>query len=176
MFVGAVGRGWEWITLGLYLAGALFVPSPPRLPHQIADSLTPEQMLRALDKMIDASRSQLTSEMLAHLASIRSSAADVLPRLAGGVTFGDLHTVRQTILNYLPETLARYVALPPAFRSSRPLKEGKTAKQLMTEQLGLLDEQLQQTVTSIAQGDAEALLANDLFLRQRFLKPNFFAD
>ncbi|WP_214278801.1 hypothetical protein, partial [Escherichia coli] len=72
------------------------------------------------------------------------------------------------VLNYLPETLANYVALPPAFRASHVLADGKTARQLLVDQLALLDRQLQEVVANVASSDAQALPANGAFLRRRF--------
>jgi hypothetical protein len=164
---GVVDQGWLLITAGLYLTGALLAPSPPQLVHQLADTLDTEQLLRALDGLIVASRKQLSADMLAHLESIRGSVCDVLPRLQGAVS-EHAFTVRQTIARYLPDALASYAALPPAYRSAHRLKDGKTAQQLLAEQLRLLDEQLQQVVVSVAQGDATALLVHDQFLRERF--------
>jgi hypothetical protein len=164
---GVVEQYWLLITAGLYATGALLAPSPPQLSHRIADTLSSEQMLRALDDLIARSKKQLTAEMVTHLASIRSSVHDVLPRLAGAISEQEF-TVRQTILSYLPDALASYAALPRAFRSTHRLKDGKTAQQLLGEQLRLLDEQLQQVVVSVAEGDANALLVHDQFLRERF--------
>jgi hypothetical protein len=171
--LGVVDRGWLLITAGLYATGALLAPAPPQLTREIADTLSSEQMLRALDELISASKKQLSPDMLQHLASIRGSVRDVLPRLQG-VTSEQAHTVRQTILSYLPDTLASYVALPRTFRSSHRLKDGKTAEQLLTSQLRLLDEQLSQVVETVARGDADALLINDQFLRERFQRRELF--
>jgi hypothetical protein len=114
--------------------------------------------------------------MNAHLASVRSSVAEVLPRLVGGRHFdNDLYTVRETVLRYLPETLANYVALPPVFRTTHSLKEGKTARQLLGEQLALLDDKLLEIVANVAGADAQALLANGQFLEMKFRQPDFLA-
>jgi hypothetical protein len=112
--------------------------------------------------------------MIAHLESIRSSITEVLPKLAAARGFDDnLFTVRETVLRYLPETLANYVALPPAFRATRVLKAGKTARDLLMEQLTILDDQLQEVVDNAARGDAEALLANGKFLEAKFRQRDF---
>jgi hypothetical protein len=176
LFAGVIDHGWVLITLGLYAVGALLAPSPPHLHHEIHESLSLDDMVQALDGLIQKARPQLTQEMMTHLLSIRASVHDVLPRLlnAESFTHQELHTIRQTILNYLPETLATYVALPPAFRVSHPLRDGLTAKQLMRSQLALLDEQLQKIVVDVAPGDATALLANEQFLRDRFLSQEWF--
>jgi len=84
--------------------------------------------------------------------------------------------VRETVLRYLPETLANYAALPPAFRASHVLKDGKTARDLMTEQLGLLDGKMREIIANVASSDAQALLANGRFLEAKFRAPDFLSS
>jgi hypothetical protein len=77
------------------------------------------------------------------------------------------------VLRYLPETLANYVALPPVFRTTHALKDGKTARELLSEQLGLLDGKMKEIVANVAGADAQALLVNGKFLEMKFQQPDF---
>ena len=176
LFLGLIGPGWLFITAGLYAIGWLlgWMGRAPELERRIEDSLTVEQTLERLDALIRQVRSQLLPEMNAHLANIRGSVNEVLPRLVttdSGAS--DLFTVRETVLRYLPETLANYVALPPVFRSTRALKDGKTARVLLGEQLALLDNTMGEIVANVAKADAQALLANGKFLEMKFREPDF---
>ena len=174
LFAGLIEHGWLLITAGLYAAGWLLGRRAPELERHIEESLSIEDTLARLDAIIAGARPYLTQEMSASLASVRSSVAEVLPRLVGADAHNaDLYTVRETVLRYLPETLANYAALPPAFRASHPLQEGKTARELMTEQLGLLDGKLREIVANVAASDAQALLANGQFLEAKFREPDF---
>ena len=177
LFAGVIANGWLPITAGLYAAGYLLGRRPPALERHIEHSLSVEQTLDRLDGLIRQAGPHLVDDMRQSLASIRTSVAEVLPRLleAGGGSGNDLYTVRETVLSYLPETLANYVALPPAFRASHVIADGKTARQLLTGQLTLLDGQLKEVVANVAASDAQALLANGAFLRQRFQQPDFLA-
>ncbi len=174
LFAGVIASGWLMITGGLYIGGWLLGRRPPALERHIEQSLNVEQTLARLDDLVAHARPHLTDEMRSSLDSIRTSVAEVLPRLlASGSTANDLFTVRETVLNYLPETLANYVALPPAFRASHVLSEGKTAKQLLLEQLALLDTKMKEVAVNVADSDAKALLANGEFLHARFNRPDF---
>jgi hypothetical protein len=176
LFAGVIERGWLPITLGLYAIGWLLAPRPPELARRIEDSLTIEQAIDRLDALVARARPHLTDTMAASLDRIRTSVGEVLPRLLDGPAHDDqLYTVRETVLRYLPETLANYVALPPAFRAGHGLKEGRTARDLMTEQLALLDVKLQEVVVNLAASDAQALLANGRFLEARFRQPDFLS-
>jgi hypothetical protein len=176
LFAGVIDRGWLAITAGLYVAGWLLGRRPPALERHIEQTLSVEQTLDRLDALIHRANPHLVDDMRRSLTSIRTSIAEVLPRLlSAGSGSQDLFTVRETVLSYLPETLANYVALPPAFRASHVLADGKTARQLLAEQLALLDGQLKDVVANVAASDAQALVANGSFLRQRFQQPDFLA-
>jgi hypothetical protein len=174
LFLGLISQGWLLITGALYAAGYFATPAPHVLNASLAQSLSFEDLVERLDRIVRDTKSQLQPAMIAHLDSIRRSITEVLPKLADARGFDDnLYTVRETVLRYLPETLANYVALPPAFRATRALKAGKTARDLLTEQLTILDDQLKEVVDNVARGDAEALLANGKFLEGKFRERDF---
>jgi len=118
----------------------------------------------------------LSPDLAKRLDSIRSSIGEVLPRLAGQSGASDnLFLVRETVLRYLPETLANYLALPPLFRSTHALRDGKTARDLLADQLSVLDTQMREVVGNVARGDAEALISNGRFLEAKFADRDFLA-
>jgi hypothetical protein len=179
MFAGVIGPGWLLITAGLYGAGWLTGWAARRAPdveRHIEDAITIEETLERLDALVTRVGPQLSPDMNRHLASVRGSVSEVLPRLVGARNFdSDLFTVRETVLRYLPETLANFVALPPVFRSTHVLKDGKTAVQLLADQLALLDAKMQEIVANVSGADAQALLANGRFLEAKFRQPDFLA-
>jgi hypothetical protein len=174
LFLGVISQGWLLITAALYAAGYFATPAPHVLNADLAQSLSFEDLVERLDRIVRDARPQLQPAMIEHLESIRRSITEVLPKLADVRGFDDnLYTIRETVLRYLPETLANFAALPPAFRATRVLKAGKTARDLLTEQLTILDDQLQEVVANVARGDAEALLANGKFLESKFRERDF---
>ena len=176
LFAGVIDHGWLAITAGLYVAGWLLGRRSPELERRIEDSLTREETLAHLDGVIASATPHLTVDMQNRLKSIRDSVAEVLPRLVGQASAGDaLFTVRETVLRYLPETLANYVALPAAFRVSHQLQSGRTARDLLTEQLDMLAVQMREVVANVAASDAQALVANGQFLQAKFQQPDFLA-
>jgi len=176
LFAGVIDHGWLAITAGLYVAGWLLGRRSPELERRIEDSLTREETLAHLDGVIASATPHLTVDMQNRLKSIRDSVAEVLPRLVGQASAGDaLFTVRETVLRYLPETLANYVALPAAFRVSHQLQSGRTARDLLTEQLDMLAVQMREVVANVAASDAQALVANGQFLQAKFRQPDFLA-
>ncbi len=176
LFLGVIREGWLFITAALYAAGYFATPAPRVLDAQLAQSMSFEELIERLDRIIGEAQPELLPPMIKRLQGIRQSVAEVLPMLADVHGFDDnLYTVRETVLRYLPETLANYVALPQVFRTTRALKDGKTARDLLTEQLTVLDEQLKEVVANVARGDAEALVANGQFLERKFSEREFLS-
>ncbi|HEY0342494.1 MAG TPA: hypothetical protein VGC34_16960 [Steroidobacteraceae bacterium] len=174
LFLGVIQEGWLLITAALYGVGDFATPAPHVLDTGLVQSLSFDAMLEQFDRVIKEAASQLQPVMLARLDSIRHSIGEVLPRLAEQRGFdANLYTVRETIIRYLPETLANYVALPPMFRVTRVLKDGKTARELLLDQLAVLDDQMKEVVGNVARGDADALLANGQFLEAKFRDRDF---
>jgi hypothetical protein len=177
LFAGIVDRYWLLITAGLYASGYALGGRAPELERRIEDSLNVEQTVERLDAIIGSAKPYLTPDMASHLDGLRISVVEVLPRLiVAGPGDSDLFTVRETVLRYLPETLANYAALPPAFRGTQALKDGRTASQLLGEQLSLLDAKMKEVVANVAASDAQALLANGKFLEMKFKQPDFLAS
>jgi hypothetical protein len=174
LFTGVIHDYWLLITAGLYGAGWLLAPAPkPVDTKELVQSLSTSTLLARLDEVIGQAKPALPAELSAHLTSIRGSIGEVLPRLSADAAGDDLFVVRQTVLRYLPETLGNYLALPPLFRTTKALRDGKTARDLLGDQLSVLDTQMKEVVGNVARGDAEALLANGRFLEAKFTRRDF---
>ena len=181
LFTGVIGAGWGWITAGLYAAGLLlgraFTASSPPFEQGLRRRWSADDIRERIDALVAQAKPLLTPEMQRHLDNVRTAVHEVLPALAQaeGHFEEGLFTVRETVTSYLPATLSHYAALPPVFRSTQVVHDGKTPRQLLTEQLALLDTQMQQVVANVAASDAQALLANGRFLKQKFDQPDFLA-
>jgi hypothetical protein len=168
---------WYVIVPGLYVLGyvASWSFQGPSANLKIRERQSAAEIRRELDDLVKQIRKQVAPEVLARVESIRNSTLDVLPQLTETSSSGnyDLYTVRQTALEYLPETLESYLNLPPTFARIHPLRDGKTAKQILLEQLTLIDDTLKEVVVNIHSQDANELLANQRFLNERLHKNEF---
>ena len=108
-------------------------------------------------------------EVVALVDSIKESIVEILPRLARqeGTPY-DAHVIRQTALEYLPDMLETYLALPPAFARLHPVKDGKTATEVFIGQLQLLDAEMNKLAVDILKNDTEALIVHGNFLKEKF--------
>jgi hypothetical protein len=105
---------------------------------------------------------QVKAEQIRHKAGLLLEYADRFPPFSR-----DLYIVRQTAADYLPRTIAAYLAVPgvddPLVRAT-----GRTALEELRAQLALLDSSLDAITHNLQQRDLDGLLANRRFLEERF--------
>jgi hypothetical protein len=101
--------------------------------------------------------------------SIQSTILDILPKLPNTtIDRQDLFALERTVSDYLPTTLDNYLTLPRAYASSHVVANGKTAEQLLGEQLDLIDQKMKEISDAVAKDDVGKLLAQGRFLEERF--------
>jgi len=174
-FVGILEAGWLAIVVGLYGIGYLAAPAQRELALSLSGELAAGDIEGRLDQLVASLAHKVEPDVLERVSQIRQSIVTLLPRLLAQENVGDasLFTVRQTALEYLPTTLQSYVALPAAFRRMHAVQGGKTPKDLLLEQLGILDAKMKEIVVSVAQNDMQALLVNGRFLQEKFGQRGF---
>ena len=157
----ALGAVFWWLILivpALYLIGLLITPESPTYELQFRTGATIDEIQAELESLVKTIRGKVHEDILKKVESITNSILDILPRIV------DIHSsdhnifiIRQTALEYLPEALENYLNLPKAFANFHPVKDNKTAKQLLIEQLDLLDQQMQEIVEDFHRDDAQRL-------------------
>lgn len=169
-FLGVIDRFWLFIVVGLYLAGVLLTPGRAGLAVEINRQLTAEQLRAALDELSrNLRRRRVAKEIQERVESIKQSVLSLLPRLAEQeAAVYQLHVIQETVLDYLPQALEHYLKLPPAYATLHPVKDGKTPKQLLLEQLAVLDAEMSATVEDLHRNDTQRLLAHGRFLKEKF--------
>jgi hypothetical protein len=174
-FTGLVEHYWLAIVAGLYGIGYLAAPEPREYVFSLGGELTAEAIGGQLAAMIKGLSGKVEPDVLERVQHIRESIDVLLPRLLAQESVGDksLFIVRQTALEYLPNTLQAYLSLPTAFRRLHAVRDGKTPKALLLEQLDLLDGKMKEIVTSVAENDTQALLVNGRFLEEKFGRQGF---
>lgn len=169
-FVGLIKVYWFAIVAGLYALGYLLAPANRRLDLKIDAQLDMAEILQALEALAKTVRKKKAAkEVVTLVDSIKESIIEILPFLAKqeGTPY-DAHVIRQTALEYLPDMLETYLALPPAFARLHPMKDGKTATQIFIGQLQLLDGEMKKLAVDILKDDTEALIVHGNFLREKF--------
>jgi len=116
----------------------------------------------------------MTENDVATLERIRGSAARALPATDAPLDLADheMWLLRQTCINYLPSALEHYLSLP-SDRASEPVLDGRSARQVLDEQLALIERRLDQMATRAYQRQAGGLLTHARFVAE-VLRPDPF--
>ena len=106
---------------------------------------------------------------MAKVQSIRQIIDGILPR-SGNLPPGspELYIIERTATDYLPTTLQLYLNLPRAYATLHPVQNGKTPKQVVLDQLTLLEGKMNEVAEDVQRNDADRLLTNGRFLEERF--------
>jgi hypothetical protein len=168
-FLGVIDKFWILIVLGLYGIGVLATPKSSTYELRLRNELTVDEIRVELEGLVNKIRRKVPKDIFTRVESIKNSILEILPRI-GDLNSSDytVYTIRQTALEYLPETLENYLNLPRAYVSLHPIKDGKTANQLLVDQLDLLDREMKEIVQDYYRNDTERLMAHGRFLKEKF--------
>ncbi len=171
---GVIGVFWYVIVAGAYVLGVLLAPGNPKWDVALQREMSDAQVVTGLKSLEHDAPRMLPKDIASDVIAICDMLETAIPALTQkGVTDQVAYDVRTTATEYLPQTVAAYVKMPPAFRAMQRVSDGKTPTQMLAEQVALLKTQLQGTMAGIASDDAAALAENGRFLRDRFSKPAF---
>lgn len=176
MYFGLLGGFGPLVILALYGLGALLTPRDKMAEVNMQRRYSESEIRDHLDRVVRKARQRrLPREIMAKVEGIQASIESILPQLMLlGQGDRTMYTIRQTALEYLPEALQNYMNLPPFFASNYPLRNGKTARVLLGEQLDLLDREMKSIVADYAVNDMQKLLAHGRFLEQKFHQDEIF--
>ncbi len=153
------------------LAGA--ATEPPTLLED-GDPRTRAEVLAMLDRLDARVVGWLAESDVATLHRIRDAAALALPTTEGtlDLTDHDMWLLRQICIDYLPRALDHYLALPSDL-ASEPLLDGRSARQVLDEQLALIERRLEELAARTYRREAGGLLNHARFIADS-LRPDPF--
>jgi hypothetical protein len=161
----AVGRTAETVVASAPVRPTLVETGDPR---------TRAEVVATLDRLATRVRGLVPDDDLATIRRIRDSAALALPATDAPLDLTDHETwlVRQICIDYLPRALEHYIALP-ADLASEPVLEGRSARQVLDEQLALIEARLHEMAAREYRREAGGLLNHARFVADS-LRPDPF--
>ena len=168
-----VGGFGEWLLFGLFLWG-FFAIVRPTMRHRHrqrfnSGSQQPRFWEQQPSSWIAPRAGQLPMDVQMKAEQISRKAQSLLQysdRFPTGSE--DLYVLQRTTAEYLPSTLAAYLAVHPGYAHAPVSPDGKTALQALWEQLNLLDSKLDEIAYSLNKHNLDRLVANGRFLEERF--------
>ncbi len=142
--------------------------SDSRRPAARVDPPDPVAIRRALDR-VGAMSQRLPREPHAKVAEIIGEILELIPQ-TGQFPPGsrDLFVLQRTVTEYLPTSVDAYLALPASYATTAVLRDGRTALQILGDQLDLLDVEVGEIGDAVRHRDSERLLVHGRFLEQVF--------
>ena len=166
-FLGLIGPVWPAVVLGMYLIGALVTPNGQTWNLIGGQDLS--DLSSTLTSQVSAVKGKVPDEVYQKVLSIQQTLQAILPKISRlGPGSQDAFIVQKTITDYLPSTMQAYLNLPRAYATVHRMSDGRTAAQVILDQLTLLDSRLEQVAEAVNKNDTDALLANGRFLEDRF--------
>ena len=149
------------------------VTTRPRL-REDADPRTRSDVLAVLERLVTNVSGLVPESDMATLLRIRHSAELALPTSDGPLDLTNHETwlARQICVDYLPGALEHYIALPPE-RASEPVLDGRSAREVLDEQLALIEGRLNEMATRTYLLEANGLLSHARFVADS-LRPDPF--
>ena len=174
-FAGVIHEFWYAIVAGSYGIGALVARDSTALETHLSAEMNVQDAVAGVQRLAAEAQHKLPPDIATLVGQIATDVVEILPRLAAhGVVDATFADVRSTATSYLPDTLNAYLTIPAAYRNTATIRDGKTARQIVVEQLTVLAAKMHEIAQDAVQDDAQALLANGRFLKERFASAPMF--
>jgi len=129
----------------------------------------PNVVKQALDTQVRIITGKVPPEVMAKVLKIRHIIVGMLPRLGSlEASSPELFVLERTATNYLPTSLQAYLNLPREYATRHVVQDGKTPREILLDQLTLLENKMNEVADDVHRNDADRLLANGRFLEERF--------
>ena len=167
---GVIHSYWAALAFTGYAVGylAMYRPTPEHCPEGLSSQST-QQWLE--EKVLP----RVSGEAQRILKSILEVAKELMPRLKemesqGMVQAENRARLKQLLNRYLPDALETYLKLPSLYASTAKVAGGKTAQQVLVDQLTTLEVHVKELRDGFYSQNVDALLANGAFLKEKFDK------
>ena len=159
---------WPFVVIAMYGIGALLWPGPPQVALA-GTSFDPDSIRRSLQHTMSTASGKLPPPLQAKLQEIADTITGILPHYAEFPAGSpDLFVVGRTATDYLPSALQAYLNLPRAYATLHKMPNGKTADEVLGDQLTLLSSKMDEVADAVHKKDSDARLANGRFLEEKF--------
>jgi hypothetical protein len=138
------------------------------------DPRTRSEVLAVVDRLVTNVSGLVPETDMAALLRIRHSAELALPTTDEtlDLTNHDTWLLRQICIDYLPGALEHFIALPSDL-ASEPVLDGRSAREVLDEQLALIESRLDDMATRSYRREADGLLSHARFVADS-LRPDPF--
>jgi hypothetical protein len=155
------------LTPVLYAIGAL--GAPPRRRTDVVAGLDKNDVRTSLDRIQKKIVSKVPARISTTVNTISRTINEILPRAnALGAGSPGQYVLYACATDYLPTAIEAYLDLPRHYADTHVVVDGKTALDLLAEQLDLLEKEIKEIAANVNRADTDKLVANGRFLEEKF--------
>ena len=114
--------------------------------------------------LFDSALQRAITELCARIRSL----IERMEASAGFISSEDAYSAKRIALDYLPGLIESFMAIPRDFAVKKALADGKTARELLHENLAVLQRKAAEMSDDLAAQDARSFLDHARFLRDQF--------
>lgn len=149
-------------------------PADPHVAPEGASETAVDPVIDKLEQLTNTVRfkylqRQVSQPVYDKIVRIHSLFEEVLPQISrDNIALDyDAYTLRQTAVEYFPETVNTYLSLPTRQAREYRLSDGKTAEENLLEQLTLIEDTMEDVADSLYENDAQRVQIQGRFLADR---------
>ena len=157
--------GLALVPLG-YMTGVLVIPRSKEKRAAEAEVRDVTESLAELRRKIAG---RIPLELSRKVGAISKTITDTLPRATAlGAGSQGPYILVACATDYLPSALQPYLDMPRRFADQSPVEGEKTARDLLADQLDLLEREMLEIADAVNRADVDRLIVNGRFLADRF--------
>ena len=184
--MGVIGSGWGvlaflgygagyWAGRTLFGAPQLIVTDLAALDLALTHREAPIAIAETLSAIRDVARLDRANHFNINQQNQVIALADAIEGLhkewlASGhqLSVEDAFVAKRLALDYLPDTMRRYLAISPKFATTKIVAQNKTAAQLFDDSIREMLNKVDELQNDLASKDADAFVDHAKFLNQKF--------
>lgn len=180
-FIGIVKHLWPLVAIISYVFGYLIAPKEKEVVFYHIKGENIADYIGFIHKFLRSSldSDKLPIEAKEALQSITKNAIELLTFLQNKDSLDssseDMINLKSIFDNYIPKLINQFSKLPSHYSHNIKTSTGKTAKDMLLEQLLLLDNKIQEISYGIYEDDVTALKVNGRFLKEKFESNDLFS-
>ncbi len=167
--LGVFNQFWGVFSVAAYASGALLAYAFKQEPQHLADGLPTSEALAQLRQhfmpKLPSNARKILNEILTRVEALMPRLKEMEER--GTIEAPSRAMLKQTVTRLLPDAIETYLRLPSAYANINKLPNGKTAREVLEEQLQMLNEHVLSLEENLLSSDVNSLLANGHFLQEK---------
>lgn len=180
-FIGFIKHAWFVVALIAYIFGYLIGPKEKEVVFYHVKGENMADYIGFLHKFLKNSldNSKLPIEAKSILQNITKDAVELLTFLQSKDSVDEsseeMMNLKSIFDTYIPKLINQFSKLPSDYANNIKTSSGKTAKDMLLEQLTLLEQKIKEISYGIYEDDVTALKVNGRFLKEKFDSSDLFS-